>query len=98
MPLCYYLTANIWEAHMSALDIVLSVIDILLGILMIVLFLSQEGNDQGIGALSGQSSDSYYSKTKGRTLEERLKQATKIVAIVFAAVSVILYLAVTKGF
>lgn len=83
---------------MSALDIILSILDIILGITMVVLFLAQEGNDQGMGAITGASNDSYYSKAKGQTLEERLKQATKIAAILFAAVSVVLYLAVTKGF
>lgn len=83
---------------MSGLDIFLSIVDILLGVSMVILFLVQEGNDQGMGAISGASSDSYYSKAKGQTLEERLKQATKLVAILFAIVSVILYLAVTKGF
>jgi protein translocase, SecG subunit len=83
---------------MSALDIILSVFDIILGITMVVLFLAQEGNDQGMGAITGASADSYYSKAKGQTLEERLKQATKVVAVLFALVSVVLYFAVTKGF
>ena len=83
---------------MSALDVVLSIFDILLGVIMVILFLVQEGNDQGMGAISGASSDSYYSKAKGQTLEERLKQATKVVAILFAIMSIVLYLAVTKGF
>ncbi|MBO4243285.1 MAG: preprotein translocase subunit SecG [Clostridiales bacterium] len=83
---------------MSALDVVLSIFDILLGVIMVVLFLVQEGNDQGMGAISGASTDSYYSKSKGQTLEERLKQATKIVAVLFAAMSIVLYMAVTKGF
>ena len=83
---------------MSALDVVLSIFDILLGVIMVILFLVQEGNDQGMGAISGASSDSYYSKAKGQTLEERLKQATKVVAILFAITSIVLYVAVTKGF
>lgn len=83
---------------MSALDIVLSIIDIVLGVSMVVLFLVQEGNDQGMGAITGASNDSYYSKAKGQTLEERLKQATKVVAILFAITSIVLYVAVTKGF
>ena len=67
---------------------------------MIGLFLVQEGNDRGMGVVSGATNtmDSYYSKTKGRSLEERLKFATKITAIIFACVSVLLYLAITKGF
>ena len=83
---------------MSALDIVLSILDIILGLTMVTLFLVQEGNDQGMGAITGASNDSYYSKAKGQTLEERLKQATKIVAVLFAFMSVVLYMAVTKGF
>ena len=83
---------------MTTLNIVLTVIDIILAIAIIILFLVQEGNDQGMGAISGASSDSYYSKAKGQTLEERLKQATKIVAVLFAFMSVVLYMAVTKGF
>ena len=83
---------------MTALNIVLCVLDIILAILIVVLFLVQEGNDQGIGVVAGGSSDSYYSKAKGQTLEERLKQATKIVAVLFAFMSVVLYMAVTKGF
>ncbi|MBP3810609.1 MAG: preprotein translocase subunit SecG [Saccharofermentans sp.] len=83
---------------MSALDIVLSILDIILGLTMVILFLVQEGNDQGMGAITGASNDSYYSKAKGQTLEERLKQATKIVAVLFAFMSVVLYMAVTKGF
>lgn len=85
---------------MTAIDIILIVIDIIAALALIILFLAQEGNDQGMGVVSGASSnnDSYYSKSKGRTLEERLKQATKVSAIVFAVVSVLLFLAFTKGF
>ena len=83
---------------MSALDIVLAVVDILSGVAMVVLFLIQEGNDRGMGVVSGNTTtDSYYSKTKGRSLEERLKFATKVCAIIFAATSIILYLSITKG-
>ena len=84
---------------MSALDIILAILDILTGVILVVLFLAQEGNDRGMGIVSGATTtDSYYSKTKGRSLEERLKLWTKIIAIAFAIVSVLLYLAVTKGF
>ena len=85
---------------MSVTAIILSILDILSGIIMVGLFLVQEGNDRGMGVVSGATNtmDSYYSKTKGRSLEERLKLATKITAIFFAVVSVLLYLSITKGF
>ena len=82
---------------MTTLNIVLTVIDIILAIAIIILFLVQEGNDQGMGVVAGGSSESYYGKAKGRTLDEQLKRWTVICSILFAIVSVILYLSVTKG-
>ena len=82
---------------MTVLNIVLSVVDIILAIAIIILFLVQEGNDRGMGVVAGASSDSYYSKSKGRSLEEQLKRWTGICAVIFAVVSVLLFLAVSKG-
>ena len=59
---------------MTVLNIVLSVIDIILAIAIIVLFLVQEGNDRGIGVVAGGSSDSYYSKSKGRLSARELER------------------------
>ena len=63
----------------------------------VALFLVQEGNDQGIGVVAGGSSDSYYSKAKGRTLEEQLKTWTVVCCVLFAIVSVVLYLSLVKA-
>lgn len=82
---------------MTALNIVLCVLDIILALAIIILFLVQEGNDRGIGVVAGGSSDSYYSKAKGRTLEEQLKMWTVICCIGFAIVSVVLYLSIAKA-
>ena len=82
---------------MTALNIVLSVIDIVLAIAIIVLFLVQEGNDRGIGVVAGGSSDSYYSKSKGRTLEEQLKMWTVVCCVLFAIDSIVLYLSIAKA-
>lgn len=82
---------------MSALQIILTIIDIIAAVGIVVLFLVQEGNDRGMGVVAGSSGDSYYSKSKGRSLEEQLKRWTSICAIVFAVVSIVLYLAVARG-
>ena len=68
-----------------------------LRIAIIILFLVQEGNDQGIGVVAGGSSDSYYNKAKGRTLEEQLKTWTVICCVLFAIDSVVLYLSMVKA-
>lgn len=83
--------------ELSGLIIILSVIDAVLAIAIVVLFLVQEGNDRGMGIVAGASSDSYFSKAKGRSLEERLKRWTAICAILFAIVSIVLYLAINRG-
>jgi len=82
---------------MSALQIVLTIIDIIAAIGLVILFLVQEGNDRGMGVVAGSSGDSYYSKSKGRSLEEQLKRWTLICAVLFSVVSIILYLAVARG-
>ena len=82
---------------MTALNIVLSIVDIVLAIAIIVLFLVQEGNDRGIGVVAGGSSDSYYNKAKGRTIEEQLKKATVACCILFAITSIVLYLSIAKS-
>ena len=81
---------------MSTLAIVLSVLDIIFALALIILFLAQEGNDQGMGVIGG-GADSFYNKSKGRTIEEKLKKYTFLCVIAFAVVSVVLYLAVARG-
>lgn len=81
---------------MSGLQIFLSIIDIIFALAIIILFLVQEGNDQGLGAVTGATSDSYYSKAKGRTLEEQLKRWTVISCIGFSLFSILLYLAINR--
>jgi preprotein translocase subunit SecG len=50
-----------------------------------------------MGVVAGGSSESYYGKAKGRTLDEQLKRWTVICAVLFAIVSIVLYLAIAKA-
>ena len=60
-------------------------------IAMIVVILMQQGKNQGLGALAGTtSSDTYWSKNKGRSEEGRLKKLTRALAILFLLLSVVL--------
>ncbi len=69
---------------------VVSIVLILAALFMIVTVLLQSSDDSGIGALSGQSSDSYFSKSKSKTLEAKLALGTKIAAAVFIALSLLM--------
>ena len=64
---------------------VLSILLIVDALFMIVTVLMQSSNDDGMSALSGRSNDSYFSKSKAKTMEARLALGTKIAAGIFHA-------------
>ena len=68
---------------MAWYHIVFGVALIVLAVLIVVFVLLQEGNEQGLGAISGGSSESFFGKNKGRTDEAKKSMLTKIFAIVF---------------
>ena len=71
---------------------VLSILLIIDALFMIVTVLMQSSDDDGMGALSGRSSDSYFSKSKAKTMEARLALGTKIAAGVFVVLSLLMLL------
>ncbi|MCF0145970.1 MAG: preprotein translocase subunit SecG [Eubacterium sp.] len=78
---------------MSALRIFLTILFIADCVAMVVLILMQQGKTEGLGALAGMSSsndNTYWSKNKGRSQEGRLVTITRILAIVFVALALIL--------
>ena len=81
---------------MNALAIVIAVIDILISIALVMLVIFQEGNSKGLGAISG-GADTFFGKSKGRTMDVMLKRLTSILAIVFAVLTVVLYLMTGRG-
>ena len=56
----------------------------------IVLVMFQPGNSQGIDALGG-SSETFYGKNKGRSIESKLKMWTIICLAVLAVLAVIFF-------
>ena len=67
----------------------LSIVLIITALVLIVTVLLQSSDDDGIGALSGRS-DSYFSKTKAKTMEAKLALGTKIAAAVFVVLCLLL--------
>ncbi|MCR4670894.1 MAG: preprotein translocase subunit SecG [Saccharofermentans sp.] len=84
---------------MGVVNIILSALDAILALAIIVLFLVQEGNDRGIGVVAGSNSsnDSYYSKIKGKSREMQLKRWTVICSVLFAIISIVLYLSLARN-
>ena len=76
---------------MGALRVILTVIFILVCIAITVLVLLQEGRSAGLGAISG-AAESYWGKNKGRSMEGLLVKATKVCAVLFILLAIILNL------
>ena len=84
---------------MGVLGIVLGVILGIVSIAIIVVIILQEGNQQGIGVVTG-AADSYFSKNKSRSIDAFLSRWTKVFAAVFVlfviALNVLSYFGVLK--
>lgn len=74
---------------MDILRIVLTVIFVIDCIALTTVVLMQEGKQKGLGAISGMA-DTYWGKNKGRSMEGTLVKATKIMAILFMVLAVVL--------
>ncbi len=75
---------------MDILRIVITVLYIIDCIALTVVVLMQEGKSQGLGAISGMSDTSYWAQNKGRSREGALKKATRVMAVLFIVLSVVL--------
>lgn len=77
---------------MSALTIVLTVIQVLTGIALTVIVLFQSGKSAGLsGAIAG-GADTFLSKGKAKSLDAQLAKATKWVALAFVILTLVLNL------
>jgi len=76
---------------MEALRMVINVIFIIVSIALTVLVLMQEGKSAGLGSISG-AAETYWGKNKGRSMEGMLVKITKVFAVLFMLLAVILNL------
>ncbi len=70
---------------------VLTIVYILICIALVVLVLMQEGKSNGLGAING-ATESYWGKNKGRSMEGRVVKITRILAVSFFVIAIVLNL------
>ena len=76
---------------MAVIQVILSIIYVILGVAISIVILMQEGKSNGLGsAIGGISTDSYWSKNRGRSMEGALEHFTRYGAIVFMIITIIL--------
>ena len=76
---------------MDILKIVLTILFAIDCIVLTTLVLVQEGESSGLGAISG-GNDTFWGQNKGRSMEGTLEKGTKILAVLFTVLSVVLNL------
>lgn len=74
---------------MDILRIVLTVIFVIDCIALTVIVLMQEGKQKGLGAISGMA-DTYWGRNKGRSMEGTLIKVTKLMAVLFMVLAIVL--------
>ena len=67
----------------------LTILFVLVSIALSVVVLLQEGKS-GLGSLAGGSSETFWGKNKGRSAEGKLALITKILAVVFILLALLL--------
>ena len=76
---------------MGAFRIALTIIFIIICVALVVLVLMQEGKSAGLGSISG-AAETYWGKNKGRSMEGQLVKFTRLLAVLFMVIAVILNL------
>ena len=81
---------------MAVLETVIMVIYAVICIALTIIVLMQEGKSAGLtGAISGVA-DTYWGKNKGRSMEGAMERTTKILAVLFILLSIVLNLNIWK--
>jgi len=62
-------------------------------IALTVIVLMQEGKSAGLGTIAGMA-DSYWGQNKGRSMEGGLVMATRVLAVLFVLISLLLNLSI----
>lgn len=75
---------------MEILKTILTVLFIITCAALTVIILFQEGNSAGLGSLSGQNLETYWSKNKSRSKEGILVRVTAALVVAFFALAAVL--------
>ena len=76
---------------MDILKIILTIIFVIDCIALSAIILLQEGKSAGLGTISG-AADTYWGQNKGRSMEGALVKSTKLLAVLFIILALVLNL------
>ena len=84
---------------MVALKLILGIVYLIICVILIVLVAMQESKTEGLsGAITGESTESFFGKSKGGMSREKfLVKLTIVLSITFAVVAVVLSVLLRAG-
>jgi preprotein translocase subunit SecG len=77
---------------LSALQIIVSIFQIIFAISLVVIVLLQSGKSAGLSGSIAGGAETFFGKNKGRTIDAILSKYTSVAAIMFLITSIILFL------
>ena len=77
---------------MAVLRVIVTVLYVLICIALVVIVLFQESKTQGLAGSINGIAETYWGKNKGRSMEGALEKGTKLLAVLFIVLSVVLNL------
>ena len=77
---------------MAVLRVIVTVLYVLICVALVAVVLFQESKTQGLSGTINGVAETYWGKNKGRSMEGKLEMGTKILAILFIVLSVVLNL------
>ena len=80
---------------MAILHTVLTIVYVIICIALAVIVLMQEGKHAGLGSIAG-SQETYWGQNKGRSMEGGLVKVTRILAVLFFVLSLVLSMSFLK--
>lgn len=81
---------------MTAVSIILDIVLILISIVLIAVVLMQQGQRQGLGAISG-GAETFFGKNKARGLDAKLAKITKAATVAFIVLAIVTTIVVSHN-
>ncbi len=75
---------------MTVVQMIFTILLMLCSLVLILSVLLQKGDADGMSALTGGSSNSFFGKNKGKTMEGKLALTTKVSASAFVVLAMVL--------
>jgi len=82
---------------MTAIEIILGILVILVSLVIIAVVLLQQGRRAGINGVISGGADTFLSKNKARTFDATIARLTKYIAILFFVLAIVANVIALRG-